>query len=128
MLHSNHRHSRAMVYVVLLLAGVATYTPLNITFYQSVALRIIGLFLITGATISLIGHVKKENRIEIIGSPLLVTALAALTASALIAHGEGDPTRYLTAMLLGAFSCSLFSRYRDLQSLISMGDYMKESE
>ena len=128
LLHSQHRTSRAMVYVLLLLAGVASYTDLNVTFYISVALRVLGAFLIIGSAISLAGHVKKDNRLEILGFPLLVNAMGALSLSAFIAHGEADPTRYLTGLLLIAFTLSLHSRYRDLQALIALGDDIRGRE
>ena len=114
-----------MVYVVLLVAGMVSYTPFNVTFIENVTLKIVGAFLIGGSVISLIGYVKKENHIEILCCPLLITAMAALTAKAFISNGEADPTRYFTGLILAAFTCSLVSRYRDLQSLISLRDHMR---
>ena len=128
LLHSSHRKSRAMTYVVLMAAGAASFTSLNVTFYQSVALRVLGVFLIVGGLISLVGHVKKETHIEIIGCPTLIAAMAALSASAFITHGTADPARWMMGLLLTSFTLSLASRYRDLQALISLGEHMKESE
>ena len=125
MLHSDHRVSRGMVYVVLLLAGISSYTPLNVTFIENLTLKIVGVFLIVGSVISLIGYGKKENHIEILGSPLLVTAMTVLTAKAFISNSAEDPTRYFTGLILAAFTCSLLSRYRDLQALISIREHMR---
>ena len=124
MLHSDHRASRCLVYVILVIAGAASFTTLNVSFYHSIELRVLGGFLMVGAGIALTGHVKKNNSIESLGSPLLVAAMGSLSLSAFIPH-DGDPSRWVVGLLLAAFACSLHSRYRDLQSLIALRNHME---
>ena len=117
LLHNDHRLSRVIAYVMLVVASLATFTSVNVALGMSIAVQIIAVFMIAGALIGLYGYLSKENHIEILGYPLLIMSMGALGVSVFMGSVGQQPRMVLGTLLL-AFTANLVARYRDLQALI----------
>lgn len=119
MLARDRRVVRALLYGALVVSGVGSFF-VNISFAASVGLKACGAFLIVGGALALVGHIKRLLVVELMGFPLLLTAMGALSLSAFVG-GVATPPRYFIASLCTAFTFSLFARAHDLQALIRLG-------
>jgi len=120
MLARDRRVVRALLYGALVVSGVGSFFVPISTFAADIALKACGVFLIVGGAISLVGHIKRLLGVELVGFPLLLTAMGALSLSAFVG-GAATPPRYFLASLCTAFTFSLFARAHDLQALIRLG-------
>lgn len=126
MISSKHRNFRASMYVVIMMAGAASFFGYSISFMQTVALNAVGVFLFVGGFIALVGHIKKQARIEVLAYPLMVTA-AGVWSVISFTGGGGIPGRPGVGLILAASTLSMIDRYWGLRALIVLEKKIEES-
>lgn len=115
-----HRSLRGMMYLLIVLAGVAVFI-FPVAFLSNISnfsLGVIGAFLMIGGLVSGAGHFYGVITLERAGYPLVLTALMAMSTELLYkAPDENTGARVLLGLSVLSFTLGLYGRWRDLGTL-----------